>query len=447
MRSQQGAFFGQNSSAGVLQAPKRDPKGWFADGFLIGLSPAWWTCLIICVGALRLEFPALADWSSPYGVCAHVSRGDERPMAAQEFQLMRNAGIVWVRTDFDWSGVERSRGKWTFNHLDEVVELAEKAEICILPILDYDVPWARPAYKHLDLWLEYVRQVVSRYKDRLHYWEVWNEPNLENFWRDKPDPANYVQLLRATYQEIKRIDPKLTVLLGGMAGIPWTYLEGIYKAGGKDYFDVMNVHPYRYPRGPEESQLLADLLRLRNLMKEFGDDDKPIWITEIGWPTHQGPRGISEEAQAQILPRSYLLALEGGVARIFWYEFQAPERQADYNEDHFGIVHRDLTPKPAYQAYKTLCGMRPPGSTRLGFWQDREVVASGWVTLQGESVWAVWAPKEEKDVRFSVSGEVKKVITHLGVPMEKTLDRGLLHLRIGLGPIYVVGPKILKLAE
>ncbi|MCS7238037.1 MAG: beta-galactosidase [Thermoguttaceae bacterium] len=382
---------------------------------------------------------------SPYGVCAHVSRGDERPVAQKEFALMSEAGIAWVRTDFDWSGVERPRGNWTFDHLDVVVSWAEKAGICLLPILDYDVPWARPAYKHLDAWLEYVRRVVSRYKGRLRYWEVWNEPNLEGFWRDKPDPANYVSLLRATYQEIKRIDPNLVVVLGGMAGIPWEYLEGVYKAGGKDFFDVMNVHPYRYPRAPEEGRLVEDLQRLRQLMSQYGDGQKPIWITEIGWPTHVGPRGVSEEVQAQMLPRAYLLALHEGVERVIWYEFQAPEGKPDYNEDHFGIVHRDLRPKPAYVAYRTLTSLRPTGSKIVAGWEERGVFCRSWDDPQGTRIWALWCPGESQEVSFTTRGAVSRVVDHLGNPKEHAAADGRLRLSLGPGVTYVVGPEAVSL--
>ena len=66
---------------------------------------------------------------------------------------MRKAGIRWVRSDFSWSSVERRPGQWAFGHLDETVDWAEAAGVKILPILDYDVAWARPAHKHLDQWL------------------------------------------------------------------------------------------------------------------------------------------------------------------------------------------------------------------------------------------------------------------------------------------------------
>lgn len=411
---------------------------------------SWFMLIFAAVTSLQLGAafgPVAAEeiCASPYGVCAHVSRGDERPLAQKEFALMREAGIVWVRTDFDWSGVERGPGKWTFDHLDAVVEWAEAAGICLLPILDYDVPWARPAYRHLDAWLEYVRRVVSRYKDRLRYWEVWNEPNLEGFWRDKPDPANYVTLLRATYQEIKRIDPQLVVVLGGMAGIPWQYLEGVYEAGGKEFFDVMNVHPYRYPQAPEPARLAEDLRRLRELMHRFGDSQKPIWITEIGWPTHVGPRGVSPDVQAFMLPRAYLLAFQAGVEKIFWYEFQAPEGKPDYNEDHFGIVHRDLAPKPAYLAYKTLTSLRPPGSKQGESWQKDGILCMGWEAPKGTRVWALWTTEAQKAVKLVSRGPLIRAVDLWGNAREMSLSEGRLELSLSPGPIYIVGPESIVL--
>ncbi len=240
---------------------------------------------------------ALAD-SSPYGVCAHVSRGGEHTIAREEFAKMREAGIEWARTDFDWSGVEPKPGEWNFSHLDETMDWAEAAGIKILPILDYDVKWASPAYKHLDKWGEYVRQVVTRYKDRIRVWEVWNEENLDHMWREKPDGANYVPLLKTAYETIKAIDPKLTVLFGGTAGIPYEYIEAAYQAGAAPYFDVLNIHPYRYPNTPEQRSLVGDVVKLRELMGRYNDANKPLWITEIGWPTHGTNEFVGQLIQA-----------------------------------------------------------------------------------------------------------------------------------------------------
>jgi hypothetical protein len=245
---------------------------------------------------LSSAIPSFAVETSPYGVCAHVSRHGDHELAARQFQLMRQAGIRWARTDFDWTTVQqRENGPWDFSMFDDTVRMAEEAGITLLPILAYDVRWATPAYQHLDAWRQYVRQTVGRYQHRLRYWEVWNEPDLVQFWKETPNPANYTTLLKATYQEIKKINPDLQVLLGGLSGIPYEYIDGIYKAGGKDCFDIMAVHPYRYPETPEAHSLKDDLDKLRKLMAEYGDADKPIWITEIGWPTHQSRNHLLDD--------------------------------------------------------------------------------------------------------------------------------------------------------
>jgi hypothetical protein len=233
---------------------------------------------------------------SPYGICAHVSRHGDHELAEGEFKLMRQAGIGWARTDFDWTTVQQAQGgPWDFSLFDATVDKAEEAGVTILPILGYDVPWASPAYRHMDLWREYVQKTVGRYKDRLPYWEVWNEPDLLQFWKETPDPANYTLLLKAAYQEIKAVNPDLKVVLGGLSGIPYDFIEGIYKAGGGAFFDVMAVHPYRYPDTPEARSLKDDLDKLRQLMANYGDSEKPVWITEIGWPTHQSRSGLLED--------------------------------------------------------------------------------------------------------------------------------------------------------
>ncbi len=402
-------------------------------------------CTLIWIGTCSLwAAPAAADDQKghrPYAVCAHISRGDEHPFARRELALMRKAGIGWVRTDFSWSGVERRPGVWRFDHLDETVAWAEAAGVRLLPILDYDVAWARPAHEHLDKWLDYVRRVVTRYKDRLRYWEVWNEPDLEGFWKDKPNPADYAKLLKATHQTIKRIDPELVVLHGGVSGIPWSYLEGVYAAGGKDAFDVMNVHPYRYPSSPEQRPLYDDLVRLRRLMEKHGDAGKPIWITEMGWPTHRGRRGVSEPRQSQMLARSYLLALQAGVDVIFWYEFQAPEGRPDYNEHHFGMVHRDLKPKPAYTALATLARARPAGSKVLEqAWHSGDVYHPSWQRPDGKTAWALWRAGEARNYNVDIKGSILQAFNHLGEPLKLAAQAGRLRLTLSEAPIYLVGP-------
>lgn len=247
--------------------------------------------------------------ASPYGVCAHIGGGEEFNQAPANLRLMKDAGIDWVRADFSWTGVESPQGNWHFDHLDKIVDETNKIGLQILPILDYDAPWATPAYKNLEAWLEYVRRVVDRYKDRIQYWEVWNEENLRGFWRDEPNGANYAILLKATYKTIKEIDPNLVVLYGGLAGVPADYFEKSIEAGAGDAFDVVNIHPYRGGLTTREriDQFANEIDAFRQVLKKHKLPQKPIWITEMGWATPpifgEGNRRVVTAALKKLFPK------------------------------------------------------------------------------------------------------------------------------------------------
>ena len=233
---------------------------------------------ILAMAALAANAAAAGG---PYGACAHITR-DEPP--ARTCAMMRQAGMGWVRSDFDWQSIERKKGEWDFSHFDKVVSACEAEGMQLLPILGYSVPWANPAHEHLDAWEEYVRQVIGHYGKRLPVVEVWNEENISGFWHNA-NPTNYLTLLRRTYETVKGVDPSVRVAFGGTAGVPVPFIEEVYKLGGAKYFDIMNVHPYSHPGRPE-GFLDTNIEKLRAMMAKYGDAQKPLWITEIGWPTH-----------------------------------------------------------------------------------------------------------------------------------------------------------------
>jgi len=228
---------------------------------------------------------AKAPSSSPYGTCAHLAGGEEHNQMPANLIKMREAGISWARADFSWWGIEHPQGTWHFEHLDRLMDLADLYGITILPILDYSTPWASPSYKHPEEWLEYVRQVVTRYKDRIRYWEVWNEENIKSYWGDEAKAEDYARFLKITYEEIKKIDPELVVVYGGLAGVPAEFFEESLKAGAGKYFDVINIHPYRAGMtSPAAVQrFLSDIQKFHDLTVRYTGADKPCWITEMGW--------------------------------------------------------------------------------------------------------------------------------------------------------------------
>ena len=223
---------------------------------------------------------------SPYGVVTDGSRS-EYEMHEDLADLIKVGGMGYERVDWDWRACQKEKdGPFDFSKYDKLLDDAEARGITVLPIIYGPPRWATPAWQHLDGYAAFVRETVRRYGKRMPVIEIWNEQNLAGFWKN-PNPTNYVALLKAAYKAAKEADPSVRVAMGGVAGWGYAFVRPMYAAGAKDYFDIVNVHPYCYQYGSSlEQELRHGFAWLRKTMADYGDAAKPIWFTEIGWPTH-----------------------------------------------------------------------------------------------------------------------------------------------------------------
>ncbi|MCX5711547.1 MAG: endo-1,4-beta-xylanase, partial [Candidatus Omnitrophica bacterium] len=173
----------------------------------------------------------------------------------KSINMMQATGVKWVRFDFLWQDIEPTQGEFNFERYDRIVGLAAAHHINILGILDYTVNWASEAGgwncapRDNKCFVNYARQVVSRYKDKIKYWEVWNEPDSPIYWQPQDGLKSYCQLLKETYIAAKEIDPDCKILNGGLAHGP-SSVNKLYEAGAKDYFDILNIHIFESPINP-----------------------------------------------------------------------------------------------------------------------------------------------------------------------------------------------------
>lgn len=303
-------------------------------------------------------------------------------------ELMRAAGIGWVRVNWSWKDMQPQPGEFDFSQFDLAAQMAADYDIKLLPILLAVPAWASTAppeliaewgslspvdkYRPRDIneWLTYVRTVVERYdgdglddapgSPRLDYWEVWNEENLSQYWPPQPYADEYFVLLRETYTAIKEVDPTAKVVLGGLSGSGVKaegggYLQQLYYLGAGDYFDVMSIHHYIHPARENNIEALqASLEATRQVMDDSGDSDVPLWLTEIGWsdaPNAWGQPTASQDEIAAFLRRVYS---ELPADKIFWYNFRNVFDDSPEVEHNFGLVNNDFTTKPSYGALASL---------------------------------------------------------------------------------------------
>ncbi|MCF7992567.1 MAG: cellulase family glycosylhydrolase [Thiohalocapsa sp.] len=389
-----------------------------------------------------------SDSTSPYGVHAHVTR-HEYGQIARHAALWRQAGIQWVRTDFVLSFVESPSDQFDFSKPDRVVRTLDEADIGILGLL-HDAPGLgakrEKDEEDLDRWLAFVEQTVERYKGRVGAWEIWNEPNLDQFWK-APDPSIYGKFLKATYKTIKSVDPNATVVFGATARGDWDFLERA-AASSDGSFDVLAIHPYAHddPVSPE-SYIPFVAGSLQNLLARADVGARPIWFTEWGWPTHFGRKGYTPKQQARYLVRGYILALHTGIERVFWYEFQDFSRTNERDRDSFGLVTFAGHKKPSFTAYQTLTKARPAAAKPINKpWQTGLVFHPAWRRSDGSTVHAIWelwgSPLSPRHMTVSIKGPITRAFDYLGEPVDLSVDendRVTLALPPG-SPLYIIGP-------
>ncbi len=311
------------------------------------------------------------------GVHTRVTDEVEPWKIDKTFQMVREMGAPWAVEYFPWPYVEPHQGQFNWSHPDLVVDAACAQGITLIARIDSVPDWARPKNTtsryldeaHYDDYVDFVCAFVQRYKDKVHYYIVWNEPNVAFEWGYRPvSPEAYTGLLHAIYPRIKEVDPNAQVIAAGlaptleesdMAMSDLTYLQRMYDAGAKDYFDIMSVHAYGWKFPPDDP---ADPQRInfsrtaltRQVMERNGDSDKPIFITEGGWNDHpRWTKAVRPAQRVEYTVRAYQKADEEWpwCQVVALWAFRLPAPSHTYN-DYFTFVNFDFTPKPVYEAVR-----------------------------------------------------------------------------------------------
>lgn len=309
------------------------------------------------------------------------------------------AGRRWVRVMMPWPLLQPDGPRFApgpLHDLDVRIRNLAKARLNVLLMVTAAPQWSHPgrsgdAVPPADprTYAAMMAALAKRYAGQVQAVEVWNEPDDEEgpreFWRGPPDPKRYTALLRATYAAVKATGPRAPlVLVGGLVGNHYAFLEAMYAAGAKGSFDAVGVHLDTACRqtGPDDTYreggrigrfAFSGYREVHGTMLRHGED-KPIWVTELGWSASpelcdqgamrgRGPGGVSEGRQAMLLKRAYdCLAHDRYIGPAFWWSLR------DYGSDPkeishtYGLVAWTGRPRPAYVAFQHVFKQGPSGA-------------------------------------------------------------------------------------
>lgn len=304
--------------------------------------------------------PQRLDVGDMMGVChAGYSKDDA------EYAQLHKLGVRMMRVDFHWAGVQTAPDAWDFSQWDSYLDAAERHEVRVLAVLAFDnnaVETSKEgkekdkyvAPEDVPLFLEYVRQVVTRYKDRVYAWEFWNEADIPRFWQGSSE--EFYAFARQVGQTLHDIDPNLRTVGTAMTGslCSWTpeQVEGIHASGAMERFDHPAMHCYVSDPRTYYYKIQKVVLAAR----KHGHQGS-VWITELGDPDGGVyPWRVSSELLAEHAMKSYTIASALGIEELVWYCMRDSDpgsqmKDPKESERFFGLVTADYEWKPAAYAY------------------------------------------------------------------------------------------------
>jgi hypothetical protein len=389
--------------------------------------------------------PATADLEpvahagvNPFGVNVFLEQEVEPAKREGAVRMAKEAGFHWLRQEFPWEDIE-IHGKGDFEDrrhephrsawqkYDHIVDLAEQYDLELIVRLSNPPVWSRKegdaagTYAppdNLQDFGDFVAAVVERYKGRVRYYQIWNEPNIYPEWGEATiDPEAYVELLQIGARRAREIDPDVVIISGALAstidldGIQapgrnfndFTFLQRMYDAGAAPYFDVLAMQGYGLWSGPSDRRMNPRVINfsrprfVRDIMVRNGDAHKPIWISEMNWnavPNHVPDKRygqVSQEQQARYLPMAYERIQQEwpwlGVANT-WFLKRATDawEQNNQPEAYFRLLTPDFRPLPVYESLKAYAANLGPtlfsGYHQEDHWALR--YSGNWETIPDE---------------------------------------------------------------
>ncbi len=347
---------------------------------------------------------------NPFGINVFLNQEVEVAKRERVLRMVSGAGFHWIRQEFPWEDIE-IHGKGDFSDCrngpcisawdkyDNIVALAEKYDLEIVARLSNPPAWSRAAGNDMgtgappddfDDYGDFVAAVVDRYRGCIRHYQIWNEPNIHPEWGNYPiDPEGYVALLKIAYTRAKEIDPDCVVITGALAQTielgdciggyncnlnDFLFLQHMYDAGAKDYFDVLAVNDYGMWSGPYDRRMRPRVINfsrptyIRDIMVHNGDAAKPIWFTEMNWnaipqghPAYPEYGRVTDEQLARYVVEGYQRAQEewpwAGVI-FYWFFKRADDSETNQAWYYFRMAEPDFTILPVYDAIKAYTATR-----------------------------------------------------------------------------------------
>jgi hypothetical protein len=398
---------------------------------------------LICLAAIQLM--AITISPMPYGINVHLAQNET-------LAKVKAAGITWIRIDISWRLIETSKGNFNFKEVDRIADYAAANALSIYASISDTPGWANgkkgsnyPATNVND-WKSFVNNIINRYKFKIKYWGIWNEPNVTNFFALGKD-IFVQQILLPAAQTIRTADPTAFIVGPELAhltgsGAEWYFWMKYILDNAGQYFDIISHHLYE----DLGVYLIYELLEIgdnlipsvKQIIKESGQDAKPFWITETGWETSK----FSESMQAlRYLDMLQTRARKDYPQKIFFYEIMDDPTP---NVPPWGILHSSGEAKAAYNVYRDyIAGLYPDSGNADDTTKNRKCYAEQTMaaTSSSSKIQAIQKLRNARDYLRGYSPSAQKAVN-----IYYELNQEFLKIALADSRVFCLGREILAQA-
>jgi hypothetical protein len=386
-----------------------------------------WRLLLPTLAILRLLIgapPAVhADGPSPGAASKGLGVTLADPSNAH---YLPDLHMGWARLVISWNDAEPGPEQFAWAGTDTIVNTVAPTAKLILQVA-YTPAWARPAPTDPAMtpprdpqdMAAFVAAAAARYRGRVGAYEIWNEPNLGQYWGNhKPDAAGYVALLRAIRPALRAADPQAVLVTAALALTgnrddveavgQDRYLRDLYRAGLAQVADVIGMHLYGYTFAPEAPHAhpagfyFREGEALHAVMEAMGDGARPVWVTEMGWlmqapcviPDGHGWQQVSAADQAAYTVRAIEYARQhwpwAGVLVVFNLDYSMVSWLGPCDNMRWrSLLNADGSPRPVFTALQQMPPAPGPGAPVAATAHDPWTFAATGTTL-AEPFRAYW---------------------------------------------------------
>lgn len=288
-------------------------------------------------------------------------------MIITDYEAAERIGIKLDRPQAYWRFLSLQHSHDNLESLDMQIDKARAHGMGIILTIRPEMPegqapsWVTWKNDHelaeepyIEIYRQFVREMVERYRGRLVALELLNEPDLAWFqfpgWETEDAARIVATLNREGYKVVKEVAPELPVIGLDMSGVDMLSGFGFTRAcleqGAQGQFDFYGGHPYTSARfiseaqrehWPEDYDLRGMVTKAQDIMEEYGLSRR-YWNTEIGWAWKEGLDPLSDPMirHAAITARALIeLRSVPDMDKIIWFDFSYP---ATASGDNYSLV-------------------------------------------------------------------------------------------------------------